>query len=202
VNSGHTTKSDAELLALVEEITPWMHGQASTLAKWFHMDREDLFAAGCLEALQAARCYDPARGCKFLTYAARRVKGMMFREVGAIGRPVRIPAHEEKSLSSFVAVNLDAPVNASRDDFRTVGDSFAAESNVDEFEAADRIAKVRAALAGLKEQEALVLAGRYFHELTQIEIAAQLGVTRQRVQQIEAKAIKRLRRYSGLEALL
>ena len=64
----------------------------------------------------------------------------------------------------------------------------------------DRLRFVRRALDSLNERERFVLELRYgigTHEHTLQEIAKRLGVTRERVRQIEGKALKRLRRRTG-----
>lgn len=71
---------------------------------------------------------------------------------------------------------------------------------------ADRIAKVGRLIERLKPTEQLVLRHRFGlgdgEEQTLAEIGLQLGVTRERVRQIEVAALERLRRSAACKALL
>lgn len=54
---------------------------------------------------------------------------------------------------------------------------------------------------GLRKREFLILVLRFFHDMTLDEVAAAIGVTSQRVRQIEAKALRKLKHPSRSDRL-
>ncbi len=74
-----------------------------------HVDREDLMSAGLLALAQAARSFDPARGVKFTSYAATRVRGALLDELRSLdwaSRSVRRRARQVDEARSSLAVTL------------------------------------------------------------------------------------------------
>jgi RNA polymerase primary sigma factor len=94
-------------------------------------------------------------------------------------------------------VSLDSPLD---DEGNTVGDAVADDGPLpdEQLENEALRSEVRQALACLPENERTVIGLRYGlgrpHPLTSVEVAQQLRISRQRVAQIEASAIQRLRR--------
>jgi RNA polymerase sigma factor for flagellar operon FliA len=77
-----------------------------------HVDREDLMSAGLLALAQAARAYDPARGVRFASYAATRVRGALLDELRGLdwaSRSVRRRARQVDEARSSLAVTLGRP---------------------------------------------------------------------------------------------
>lgn len=62
------------------------------------------------------------------------------------------------------------------------------------YEAVERRARVRAAIAGLPWRERKVIGLYYFGEVTMKQIGAEIGVNESRVSQLHARAVQRLRR--------
>jgi len=74
-----------------------------------HVDREDLMSAGLLALAQAARSFDPARGVRFTSYAATRVRGALLDELRSLdwaSRSVRRRARQVDEARSSLAVTL------------------------------------------------------------------------------------------------
>ncbi|MBN2490532.1 MAG: FliA/WhiG family RNA polymerase sigma factor [Planctomycetes bacterium] len=65
-----------------------------------HVDREDLFSAGVIGLINAARQYDPDRGASFKTYAYTSVKGAILDE---LRRQDFLPRTQRERMKAFHA---------------------------------------------------------------------------------------------------
>jgi len=63
-----------------------------------HVDREDLFSAGVIGLINAARQYDPNRGASFKTYAYTNVRGAILDE---LRRQDFIPRNQRDRMKAF-----------------------------------------------------------------------------------------------------
>jgi RNA polymerase sigma factor FliA len=179
---------------------------------------DDLWSAGALGLLEAARRFDAARDVRFETFAEHRVRGAMLDEMRRLDHlPRRLRAGVERidrararlgqslgrepdalELASEVgqppedvaeALQLLQPVVPVDDE--DVRDGAApADEAIERGEAARRLAK---AIEGLPERLRILLALYYDEGLTYREIARVMGVSEPRVCQLHSDAVKRLR---------
>jgi RNA polymerase sigma factor (sigma-70 family) len=134
------------------------------------IDNEDASQEAVLHLCHAADVFDPSRGLKFSTLAHYAIRGGVSRARKQIQR------HGHAALVLDVADDDDA---SPRD------------------EAAD-LARLHAALATLRTRHRLVMVLRFGiggqrPPMTLEEIGVELGVSRERIRQIEAVALERLR---------
>lgn len=144
-----------------------------------HCTLEDLEAAACVAVWQAVENHDDERGASFGTYVTRLIENELNKLYQYWNRSRR--AAPVVSLSD----GPDGEVGVT-----LISDSPSAYDGLD---AAAFRSQVRAAVDRLRPRQREVITLRYWHDQLQIEVAEQLGVTRQRVQQIEAEALDRLR---------
>ena len=74
-----------------------------------HVAREDLMSAGMMALAQAAAAFDPARGVKFSSYAATRIRGAIVDELRSLdwaSRSVRRRARQVDEARNTLAVTL------------------------------------------------------------------------------------------------
>jgi RNA polymerase primary sigma factor len=147
-----------------------------------------------------------------------RARGAMIQELGReptdeeLARRMRMPAPKVRALLEVPGnpVSLHTPVGA--DEEAQLGD-FLRDTQVIPVDAGlttgEATAKVAHALRSLSEKERHVLELRFGlgtdHEHTLEEIGSRLGVTRERIRQIEMKALAKLRRLprtAGLRPLI
>ena len=185
-------------------------------------DLRDLYAAGRYGALLAARRFDASRGAAFPTYATYWVRALVVREVlhfwgrGQFGatRATRAiffrygkarraldsadrPASADE-VADYLGVSpeiLDSVAAATSTSAKDCGDVPDAYRTIEEVlcgraEEDD----LRGALGELDARSRLVLVARFYHGKRLREVAATVGVTRERVRQIEAAALDKLRR--------
>ena len=138
------------------------------------VDNEDASQEAMVHLCHAADVFDPSRGLKFSTLAHYAIRGGVSRARKQIQR------HSHARLVLDVAGDDDAPP-------------------LDEVDEAAALARLHAALATLRPRHRLVMALRFGiggqrPPMTLEEIGAELGVSRERIRQIEAVALERLRK--------
>ena len=180
------------------------------------LELDDLIQEGQLGLLRACELFDPSRGFKFSTYASYWVQHFIRRALQESGF-IRLPAYihqalrdREKPVPKQIPANRRACVEAALDvrrrqvargsDLAAGGTDLAdlAIERAREIPDEEVMHEVVRAILALPERPRLVLRlryGLYGHErMTQVEIAAKLGITRQRVHQLEHEAIAELKK--------
>lgn len=156
----------------------------------------DLIQEGNISLWSAVEKFDPERGARLGTYATVWLHRSMRRTVRSLSRTVRLPESAKSARSR--SVPIDEPVGQERLSLTDVlchPDAIAP----DDVAAREQIrSRARQHLSGLSAQEALVVRRRFGIEhptaLTLREIGVHLGLTRERVRQIEKSALDKLRR--------
>lgn len=197
-------KSEAEQAALVESVRLWICKEANRLAFRYpgRIEKDDLVQEGLISALAAAQKFDPSRGYKFLTYCKRGITWWMDYYIRNNAQTVRVPAHRffetRLQITSF-----DAPIRSDDPDGETIGDFLCsdAECVTTELDAVDRVAVLNELLAQLEPRERSILHERFFENRTLAEIGDGFGVCRERIRQLEAQALRRLRMMPELDKL-
>jgi RNA polymerase sigma factor (sigma-70 family) len=148
----------------------------------------DLVSDGNMSLIRAAEKFDYARGNKFSTYASWAIMKNYARTI----------PDEHKRRDRFRAADMEM-LQAAED------------RRADEYQqrlaASDRLAQVGKFLDRLDPREQTIIIRRYGldHERepqTLKEVGSALGVTKERVRQIEAKALEKLREAAASESLL
>lgn len=178
------------------------------------IDLDDLIGWGNVALVMASKAFDPSLGNQFSTYAVAAINSRILRVLADHVPLIRIPSYLQKSankgvgdsdpssrLSAAVAVrrcrrvpehNLDRPLTAT-----AVSREKSPESRAETAELAAVV------LASLPPIEARVLKLRFGiggDPETNKEIGQRLGVSRETVRAIEARAIERIRRERGVPA--
>ncbi|WP_168119688.1 sigma-70 family RNA polymerase sigma factor [Paenibacillus sp. HB172176] len=95
------------------------------------------------------------------------------------------------SREAYQSISLDTPISSEGESAATIADRIPTES--DDLLTLDSRLDLQEAMAGLKEQEQLVLSLIYGRGLAQREIAEQLGISQMSVSRIQRKAIAKLK---------
>jgi RNA polymerase sporulation-specific sigma factor len=160
----------------------------STARRFFQFvaHSDDLMQAGRIALWQASQHFDSTRGIPFEHYARRSIRRAVAREARVHRR------HEMKRVDPYDSHDDDD--DAFSDDLDELADSQGDRSA----ECVHFIAleQMLAKSSELTPAQVDVLELRYVRELTQAETAAALGVTQQRVSQLEACLLTRLRAVS------
>jgi len=136
----------------------------------------DLISAGCLGMVFASKTFDPDRNCRFVTFAERPIK---YRVWAAIG------SHYQNRHDS-----LDDPVFYDGDETTLKDRLTSKDPGADEMVFRQQILKM---LSDLDKREKKVLLLLFWYDLTLKDAGAKIGVSKDRVQQIANKALRKLR---------
>lgn len=158
---------------------------------------EDLVSEGNIALMDVARKFDASRS-RFVSYAVPVVRRAMENAIETQGQLYRVPRGEataaEKRRSR--ALSVDAPLGG-RENISLL--SLLVNPNAPEadaqFEADARGSVLGTALVALDERERKVVAALFgvgCERLTMAEVAAEMGLKRERVRQIRDKAVRKL----------
>ena len=195
--------------AAVEELVTPNLAYVATIARQYlrrGVPFEDLLHEGALGLIEAARRFDPDRNIRFVVYAAWWIRKYLAEATFRQGRQVLPPKRKvvgEDGVPRTVSISefsLDATTGA--EGGPTLQDRLVDRTTPDAESSAIRTeigTTVTQALECLNPVERLVMQRRFGLDgkpkETLREIGEQLGVTRERIRQIETRARETLRRH-------
>lgn len=221
-SAGAASGPESELLARHGPLLDRVARRLAARTGWA-VQPDDLWAAGAMGLLEAARRFDSARDVRFETFAEHRVRGAMLDELRRMDHlPRRLRADVERVSTarsrlqqrlgrepdpSDVAEETGVPVEQVAEllhllepvlpaDDRLEAAAPLADESVSRAEQARRLA---GAIATLPERLQILLALHYDEELTYREIAKVLGVSEPRVCQLHTEAVRKLKDALGSE---
>ena len=151
-------------------------------------DQEDLISIGTIGLIKGITTFDPSKGARLATYAARCVENeilMHFRS--------QRKSSQDVSLSDYIDTGTDGTALSLMD---VVSED---EDLLETVSARERVAEVRRAVdTCLTEQERQIILLRYglqgFAPHRQREVAEKTGISRSYVSRIEKRALQKLRK--------
>lgn len=161
---------------------------------WTGLEEDDLAQAAFFGLARAAATFEPERG-SFSTWAWWWMRNHVQREVAQMRSTIRVPQYQPASAGP-PTTSLAAPVGDA--ELGSTLLDLGAEPPAEGAWLSMLRADVREALATLRPRDAEVVELRFGingagHPHTLEEVARRFGVTRERVRQIEGRALDRLR---------
>ena len=151
------------------------------------LEADDLQQSCYFAFLKALRYYDSEKPYRFSTYLSHHVKNTLN---GILGK-----RYSRYKWQKFDTVSLDIPIDGLSDESVTVLDSIVdatanTEQAIEDMEISDTL---KSELKALKPRAQRVLQMRYGLNMTFQEVGDRLGISKQAVQQTEAKSLNQLR---------
>lgn len=189
----------------------------------YYRDKEDLYQAGCKGMQDAYRTYDPNKGAKFTSHAYRYILGEMLNVVNKdkcvkVSREVtRLNNQIEKARSMLAQKLMREPTMKELSDYLEVPeyylveamnsnvvsqsiDSTVGDTNMMLHEVisskqidVDTLLYLKTELESLNEPERTIMIQRYYEDMTQTEVATNLGLSQVDVSRREKKVLTKIR---------
>lgn len=161
---------------------------------------DDCVSVASIGLMKAIDFFNPSHGAKFITYAVRTIRLTLSRISDDMGL-IRVPTH----------VAADYRLGRKKGDYRHAYAKRAgnitsleewSERAIPEREPANEMPeeweRTRDAIRFLDPKSRDILKGRFFRGETLREIGERLGVSKERIQQLQAEAIRKLRAMLGV----
>lgn len=201
--------------ALIVHYSPWARLVARDVYLRVYLMRDawhDCVQNALLGLMEAIERFDPDRGIAFQPYARLRVRGAVFDglrvlrnihlELGydaghrAAAAKERVQSLNEDAgddpLEAFIATTVGLGIGFLLDMQSMPGRVQPADAYA-ELEKAEMSAAVSESLEQLPERDRAIVVLHYYHQLSFVEIAEQLGVTKGRISQLHKRALEQLR---------
>ena len=211
-------KIDDEVKKLVVENEALIY----SIAKKFKGDIEDLFQVGCIGLIKAYQNYNNNFNTKFTTYAYRYIFGEIYQYV-LRNKNIKLTPEQVKLNTAInkahdflsqkngkeptdleLSLFLEIPINKIEEN-RNIMNILSLDDDTNEIDLynfitfdnmdKDELITLRDALNKLSKEEQELIIKRYFYNMTQSEIAKQIGTNQVKVSREEGKVLTKLRNY-------
>jgi RNA polymerase sigma factor FliA len=201
--------------ALIVHYSPWARQVARDVFMRVYLMRDawhDCVQNALMGLMDAIERFDPDRGVPFQPFARLRVRGAVFDGLRVLRNihlelghdaPRRASLARERveslaadsgedPLESFIATTVGLGLGFLLDIQSMPGSVQPADAYA-ELEKAELSAAVSESLDQLAERERAIVVLHYYHQISFVEIADQLGVTKGRISQLHKRALEQLR---------
>lgn len=183
----------AEQTALLKQHEGWLALNANhwlRLNPW--LDFDDLMQEGRLALLRAHERFDPSANVKLLTFATICIQRAMGDHARCFAHPVKYPRQRGRTRQEVLRISFNECVfEGARQTWSEVLTT--PEPDLEYSPAGELMALVEKALLKLTAKQQAVVKARFMEGRKLHDIGQELGVSRERIRQIESKALRLLR---------
>ncbi len=192
---------------MIESVLPLVISEAKRSCLYYDraLSMADLVQAGSMGVMKALTKFDPEIGVKFSTYAIWWIRQRIGREIAERRNTIYTPKHGYKHKRQEYTENIErANFVLSLDVLshsKLNGEGQLKDLIVDACPPPDEVAtrnetavRVQQLMQSLLPHERRIIEMRFMEGVILQDVADQLGISRERVRQIEAKALQRMRR--------
>lgn len=176
---------------LVADVVKAMRAKVSS-----QVETGDLIAVGNQGLLAAIDHFDPKRGVLFKSYACYRIRVAILdylRQTDVAGRSMREKI-KSGAVPDLILISLDAPIIGTEKHL-TLRDILPDPHDGPEVEVL-RVTECARLLDRLYPRERATVIGRFWQELSFVEIGEKMGISQHAAQAMCCKAIQKMRRWS------
>jgi RNA polymerase sigma factor FliA len=201
--------------ALILHYSPWARLVARDVYVRVYLMRDawrDCVQNALIGLIEAIERFDPNRGVAFRPFARFRVRGAVFDglrvlqeshvEIAHLAKDHNVlvreraesllPQDGEDSVDAFVTMTVGIGLGFLLDN-QSIPRSLESHDAYAELEKTQLTARISEEIAQLPARDRSIIVLHYFHQLSFIDIAEQLGVTKGRISQLHKRALERLR---------
>lgn len=204
--------NDEEPFATVDQLIKHNMLFVISIAKQYHFAKvnlSDLIQEGLTGLIEAANRYDPTKGFKFISYAVWWIRQRIINYIENLVDTIRIPIHIRREMHKYskthnksfsdCCATFNVVTTKSLDEIDPLTEEpmqLPSDLKADDFEDNQYVSSlIKRVMSELNYKERKIIEALYLKNRTRSDIGEELGITHERVRQMQHKALKKMKMY-------